>query len=149
MNKFSLATAGIIVAALVTSVSVNAATDSTKTNVTPKGMSCQEFVDLNPQTMAPVAFWVLNEDEDLFLCIPVIRVAMRRCSPPNGMTIFIMPSTFLRPERPMPTTTILLMPRKNISQERWLKDLLIRERFHHKPANLAAQKVPDNPRSPL
>ena len=64
MNKFSLATAGIIVAALVTSVSVNAATDTTKTNVTPKGMSCQEFVDLNPQTMAPVAFWVLNEDED-------------------------------------------------------------------------------------
>ncbi len=32
--------------------------------MTPKGMSCQEFVDLNPQTMAPVAFWVLNEDED-------------------------------------------------------------------------------------
>ncbi|EGO0473402.1 TPA: acid-resistance protein, partial [Salmonella enterica] len=28
MNKFSLATAGIIVAALVTSVSVNAATDT-------------------------------------------------------------------------------------------------------------------------
>lgn len=56
MNKFSLATAGIIVAALVTSVSVNAATDTTKTNVTPKGMSCQEFVDLNPQTIAPVAF---------------------------------------------------------------------------------------------
>lgn len=23
-----------------------------------------EFIDLNPQTMAPVAFWVLNEDED-------------------------------------------------------------------------------------
>lgn len=41
MNKFSLATAGIIVAALVTSVSVNAATDTTKTNVTPKGMSCR------------------------------------------------------------------------------------------------------------
>lgn len=44
MNKFSLATAGIIVAALVTSVSVNAATDTTKTNVTPKGMSCQELL---------------------------------------------------------------------------------------------------------
>ncbi len=28
------------------------------------------------------------------------------------MTIFIMPSTFLRPERPRPTTTILLMPLK-------------------------------------
>lgn len=44
----------------------------------------------------------------------------------------------LRPERPVPTTTILLMPRKNTSQERWPKDSLIREKFHHKPANLAA-----------
>ena len=35
-----------------------------KREVTPKGMNCQEFIDLNPQTMAPVAFWVLNEDED-------------------------------------------------------------------------------------
>lgn len=69
---------------------------------------------------------------------PEIRMAMRRCLPPNGMTIFIMPSTFLRPERPRPTTTILLMPRKNTSQERWPKDSLIREKFHHKPANLAA-----------
>ena len=64
MNKFSLSTAGILVAALLTSVSVNAATDNAKTEVTPKGMNCQEFIDLNPQTMAPVAFWVLNEDED-------------------------------------------------------------------------------------
>ncbi len=64
MNKFSLSTAGILVAALLTSVSVSAATDNAKTEVTPKGMSCQEFIDLNPQTMAPVAFWVLNEDED-------------------------------------------------------------------------------------
>ncbi len=31
---------------------------------------------------------------------PEIRMAMRLCLPPNGMTIFIMPSTFLRPERP-------------------------------------------------
>ncbi len=37
-----------------------------------------------------------------------------------------------------PTTTILLMPRKNTSQERWPKDSLIREKFHRKPANLAA-----------
>ncbi|HCB1821152.1 acid-activated periplasmic chaperone HdeB [Citrobacter amalonaticus] len=64
MNKFSLSTAGILVAALLTSVSVNAATTDAKTDVTPKNMSCQEFIDLNPQTMAPVAFWVLNEDED-------------------------------------------------------------------------------------
>ena len=64
MNKFSLSTAGILVAALLTSVNVNAATTDAKTDVTPKNMSCQEFIDLNPQTMAPVAFWVLNEDED-------------------------------------------------------------------------------------
>ncbi|SQA83716.1 acid-resistance protein [Citrobacter freundii] len=48
MNKFSLSTAGILVAALLTSVSVNAATDNAKTEVTPKGMNCQEFIDLNP-----------------------------------------------------------------------------------------------------
>ena len=34
MNKFSLSTAGILVAALLTSVSVNAATDNAKTEVT-------------------------------------------------------------------------------------------------------------------
>ncbi|WP_436859637.1 acid-activated periplasmic chaperone HdeB [Citrobacter tructae] len=64
MNKFSLATIGIFTAALLTSVSVNAAADKAKTEVTPKNMTCQEFIDLNPQTMAPVAFWYLNEDED-------------------------------------------------------------------------------------
>lgn len=64
MNMFSLSTAGILAAALLTSVSVSAATSTDKTDVTPKGMSCQQFIDLNPQTMAPVAFWVLNEDED-------------------------------------------------------------------------------------
>ena len=45
MNKFSLSTAGILVAALLTSVSVNAATDNAKTEVTPKGMNCQEFIE--------------------------------------------------------------------------------------------------------
>lgn len=59
-NKFSLATSGIMMAALLATASVGAVTK----DVTPKGMSCQEFVDLNPQTMAPVAFWVLNDDED-------------------------------------------------------------------------------------
>lgn len=63
MNKYTLSTIGIFAAALLTSVSVNAA-DNAKTEVTPKNMTCQEFIDLNPQTMAPVAFWVLNEDED-------------------------------------------------------------------------------------
>ncbi len=54
----------------------------------------------------------------------------------------------LRPERPGPTTTILLMPRKNTSQERWPKDSLIR-------GNLTAnrrtsrRKSTGQPRSPL
>lgn len=37
MNTFSFATAGILAAALLTSLSVNAATSNTKTDVTPRG----------------------------------------------------------------------------------------------------------------
>lgn len=96
MNKFSLATAGIIVAALVTSVSVNAATDTTKTNVTPKGMSCQEFVDLNPQTMAPVAFWVLNEDED-FKGGDYCQFTARKIHPPVGIPLIVFTDIRFRP----------------------------------------------------
>ncbi|CFQ59121.1 acid-resistance protein [Yersinia frederiksenii] len=29
---------------------------------TPKDMTCKEFLDLNPKSMTPVAFWILNED---------------------------------------------------------------------------------------
>lgn len=60
INKFSLSTAGILMAALLATASVSAVSK----DVTPKNMNCQQFIDLNPQTMAPVAFWVLNEDED-------------------------------------------------------------------------------------
>lgn len=60
INKFALSTAAILMAALAATASVNAVSK----DVTPKNMKCQEFIDLNPQTMAPVAFWMLNENED-------------------------------------------------------------------------------------
>lgn len=60
INRFSLSTAGIFAAAVLATASVSAVSK----DVTPKNMNCQEFIDLNPQTMAPVAFWMLNEDED-------------------------------------------------------------------------------------
>lgn len=31
-------------------------------STTPKDMTCKEFLDLNPKSMTPVAFWILNED---------------------------------------------------------------------------------------
>lgn len=60
INRFTLSTAGIFAAAVLATASVSAVSK----DVTPKNMNCQEFIDLNPQTMAPVAFWMLNEDED-------------------------------------------------------------------------------------
>lgn len=32
---------------------------------TPSDMTCQEFIDMNPNAMAPVAFWVVNRNSDL------------------------------------------------------------------------------------
>lgn len=31
-------------------------------STTPTEMTCKEFLDLNPKSMTPVAFWILNED---------------------------------------------------------------------------------------
>lgn len=64
MNAFTLSTAGIIIAAVFATASIGAVAAQHPSQVTPKGMTCEQFVDLNPQTMAPVAFWVLNENED-------------------------------------------------------------------------------------
>lgn len=33
-------------------------------STTPKDMTCKEFLDLNPKSMTPVAFWILNEDAE-------------------------------------------------------------------------------------
>ncbi|WP_145515915.1 acid-activated periplasmic chaperone HdeB [Yersinia aleksiciae] len=29
---------------------------------TPSDMTCKEFLDLNPKSMTPVAFWIINQD---------------------------------------------------------------------------------------
>ncbi len=60
INKFTLSTVGILTTALLATAGVSAVAKE----LTPKNMSCQEFIDLNPQTMAPVAFWMLNNDVD-------------------------------------------------------------------------------------
>ena len=31
---------------------------------TPQNMTCQEFMDMNPKSMTPVAFWVVNSNTD-------------------------------------------------------------------------------------
>ncbi len=31
---------------------------------TPQNMTCQEFMDMNPKSMTPVAFWVVNRNTD-------------------------------------------------------------------------------------
>ena len=33
-------------------------------SVTPNNMTCQEFLDMNPKSYTPIAFWVLNKDTD-------------------------------------------------------------------------------------
>ena len=30
----------------------------------PSNMTCQEFLDMNPKSYTPIAFWVLNKDTD-------------------------------------------------------------------------------------
>ncbi|MEL4012912.1 acid-activated periplasmic chaperone HdeB [Dryocola clanedunensis] len=31
---------------------------------TPQNMTCQKFTDMNPKTMTPIAFWVVNKNTD-------------------------------------------------------------------------------------
>ncbi|MGB7803848.1 acid-activated periplasmic chaperone HdeB [Buttiauxella sp.] len=60
MKSKHFITAIISVAAL--SGSMNSAFAVQET--TPKNMTCQEFIDMNPKYMTPVAFWVVNRNTD-------------------------------------------------------------------------------------
>ena len=33
-------------------------------DITPSNMTCHEFLDMNPKSYTPIAFWVLNKDTD-------------------------------------------------------------------------------------
>lgn len=35
---------------------------SASSPTTPTDMTCKEFLDLNPKSMTPVAFWIINKD---------------------------------------------------------------------------------------
>ena len=52
----------IIIAAAALSTSINSAFAEQET--TPQNMTCQEFMDMNPKSMTPVAFWVVNRNTD-------------------------------------------------------------------------------------
>ncbi|MBB1202477.1 acid-activated periplasmic chaperone HdeB [Enterobacteriaceae bacterium 89] len=59
LNKYFTANLSIVVGALLSTCALSAiAADKT-----PKDMTCQEFISLNPQLMSPVAYWVYNDDE--------------------------------------------------------------------------------------
>lgn len=37
------------------------AAEQVNTALTPENMSCQEYIDLNPQSWAPIAMWMTNQ----------------------------------------------------------------------------------------
>ncbi|MCB5320925.1 acid-activated periplasmic chaperone HdeB [Yersinia intermedia] len=48
----------IVITTFLTISTVFAASSPT----TPTDMTCKEFLDLNPKSMTPVAFWIINKD---------------------------------------------------------------------------------------
>ncbi|WP_442865626.1 acid-activated periplasmic chaperone HdeB [Buttiauxella sp. WJP83] len=52
----------LIVSAGALSGSMNSAFAAQET--TPQNMTCQEFINMNPKYMTPIAFWVVNKDTD-------------------------------------------------------------------------------------
>lgn len=52
----NIALTGLLLSAAATSFA------ATSTATTPSDMTCQEFLDLNPKSLTPVVYWVLNDD---------------------------------------------------------------------------------------
>ncbi|WP_435952114.1 acid-activated periplasmic chaperone HdeB [Dryocola sp. BD626] len=52
----------LIIASVAVGASINTAFALQET--TPQNMTCQEFIDMNPRTMTPIAFWVVNKNTD-------------------------------------------------------------------------------------
>ena len=61
MNISSLRKAFIFMGAVAALSLVNAQS-ALAANESAKDMTCQEFIDLNPKAMTPVAWWMLHED---------------------------------------------------------------------------------------
>jgi acid stress chaperone HdeB len=52
---FTATVLALTCAAQAKTVNANASND-------PNAMTCQEYIDMNPKAMTPVAFWVVNKD---------------------------------------------------------------------------------------
>jgi acid stress chaperone HdeB len=52
----------IIIAAAAMATTINSAFAEQET--TPQNMTCREFMDMNPKSMTPIAFWVVNRNTD-------------------------------------------------------------------------------------
>ncbi len=64
---------------------------------TPQNMTCQEFMDMNPKSMTPVAFWVVNRNTDFSggdyvdwhevetVSVPKCCSSATRTPPPNSV----------------------------------------------------------------
>lgn len=61
MNISSLRKAFIFMGAVAALSLVNAQS-ALAANESAKDMTCQEFIDLNPKAMTPVAWWMLHEE---------------------------------------------------------------------------------------
>ncbi|CFQ44622.1 MULTISPECIES: acid-activated periplasmic chaperone HdeB [Yersinia] len=55
----NIALTGLLLSAAATTF---AATTTSATGTTPSDMTCKEFLDLNPKSLTPVVYWVLNDD---------------------------------------------------------------------------------------
>ncbi len=62
MNISSLRKAFIFMGAVAALSLVNAQS-ALAANESAKDMTCQEFIDLNPKAMTPVAWWMLHEEK--------------------------------------------------------------------------------------
>ncbi|VXD08656.1 acid-resistance protein [Enterobacterales bacterium 8AC] len=47
---------------LLFSVAIFSLAVKAETITTPSDMTCKEFLDLNPKSMTPVVYWVMNDD---------------------------------------------------------------------------------------
>lgn len=57
------ASISIIITAAALSTTFNSAF-AAQQETTPQNITCQEFMDMNPKSMTPIAFWVVNRNTD-------------------------------------------------------------------------------------
>lgn len=61
MNKSTSLLIAPVMALFILNSSATIAAEK-KPETTPENMTCQEYLDMNPKAMTPVAFWALNNE---------------------------------------------------------------------------------------